>query len=132
MKHDYEVSSHFVIVKQLEYEGKKYDWIFATNLSLKSAESYVKRYKKRWGIETVYRVTDDIRIFTTSTNHIVRYFLFMFTCFVYNVWKFFQTLLGEGFTLSNFKANMIIFMVKYGRIYPHHFNSFERAALKII
>ena len=132
LKHDYEVSSHFVIVKQLEYEGKKYDWIFATNLSLKSAESYVKRYKKRWWIETLYRVTDDIRIFTTSTNHMVRYFLFMFTCFVYNVWKFFQTLLGEGFTLSNFKTNMIIFMAKSGRIYPRHFNSFERAAIKII
>ena len=131
-KHDYNVSSYFILVNQLEYEDKKYDWIFATNLNFKSAEAYVKRYKKRWGIETIYRITDDIRIFTTSTNHLVRCFLFMFTCFVYNVWKFFQTFLGEDFTLSNFKVNMIIFMVKHGSIYPQHFDSFEKIARKFI
>ncbi len=132
VKHDYEASSHFVFVKQLEYDGKKYDWIFATNLNLKSAAAYVKRYKKRWGIETVYRVTDDIRIFTTSTNHLTRYFLFMFTCFVYNIWKFFQTSLGEFFTLANFKTNTTIFLAKTGKIYPYHYDDFERQALKIL
>lgn len=132
LKYDYSVNSYFIIIKQLEYNGKKYDWIFATNLSLKSAESYVKRYKKRWGIETAYRVTDDIRIFTTSTNSLIRYFLFMFTCFVYNVWKFFQKFLGENFTLANFKVNMIIFLAKSGKIYPSHYGSFEKLALKTI
>ena len=132
VKHDYEVSSYFVFVKQLEYEDKKYDWIFASNLNYKSAEAYVKIYKKRWGIETVYRVTDDIRIFTTSTNALVRYFLFMFTCFVYNLWKFFQTSLGESFTLANFKTNTTIFLAKSGRIYPFHYDDFERQALKIL
>ena len=127
-KSTYKVSSNFVLIKQLEYEGKKYDWIFATNINLKSAESYVKRYKKRWGIETIYRVTDDIRIYTTSTKSIIRYFLFMFTCLVYNIWKFFQTFLGEGFTLSNFKVNMIIFMAKCGMIYPKQYDSFESVA----
>lgn len=132
LKHDYNISSPFIIIKQLEYEDKKYDWIFATNLNLKSAESYIKRYKKRWGIETAYRVTDDIRIFTTSTNSLTRYFLFMFTCFVYNVWKFFQTVLGDSFTLANFKVNMIIFLVKSGEIYPFHYDHFENLALKIM
>ena len=132
LMHDYETSSHFIIIKQLEYQGKKYDWIFATNLNLKSAESYVKRYKKRGGIETIYRVTDDIRIFTTSTNSVVRYFLFMFTCFVYNIWKFFHSLLDEEFTLANFKTNMTIFLAKIGKIYPSHYNDFERQALKIL
>jgi len=132
LKHDYEIGSNFIIIKQLEYEGKKYDWLFATNLNLKSAASYVKRYKKRWGIETIYRVTDDIRIFTTSTNHVIRYFLFMFTCFVYNIWKFFQTFLGESFTLANLKTNMTIFLAKTGNIYPFHYDDFERQALKIL
>lgn len=129
-KTNYKVSSHFVLIKQLEYEDKKFDWIFATNLNLKSAESYVKRYKKRWGIETIYRVTDRIRAYTTSTRSIIRYFLFMFTCWVYNVWKFFQLFLGEEFTLSNFKANMVIFMAKIGRIYPVHYDKFEKIAEK--
>lgn len=127
-KSNYKVSCAFVLIKQLEYENKVYDWIFAANLNLKSAEAYVKRYKKRWAIETIYRVTDKIRAYTTSTKSIIRYFLFMFTCLVYNIWRFFQMFLGEGFTLSNFKVNMIIFMAKYGMIYPKHYGSFERIA----
>lgn len=122
---NYQVISNFVLIKQSEYENKKYDWIFATNINLKSAENYIKRYKKRWGIETIYRVTDDIRAYTTSTNELIRYFLFMFTCFVYNVWKFFQTLMDEKFTLANFKTNMTIFMAKRGVIYPLHYDKFE-------
>lgn len=124
-KTNHKVSSDFVLIKQLEYDGKKYDWIFATNLKLKTAESYVKCYKKRWGIETIYRVTDDIRIYTTSTNCVVRYFLFMFTCLVYNIWRFFKMYLGEDFTLANYKICMVIFMAKHGMIYPKHYDKLE-------
>jgi len=130
-KTNHDVSSDFVLIKQLEYDGKKYDWIFATNLKKNKAEFYVKLYKKRWGIETIYRVTDKIRIYTTSTNCIIRYFLFMFTCFVYNIWKFFQMYLGEDFTLANHKTNMMIFMAKHGMIYPKHYDRFKMIAEKL-
>src|SRR3989338_7107421 len=62
-KTNYPFESKFVLIKQHEYKDKKYDWIFATNLNQKSAKKYVVRYKKRWGIETIFRVTDDIRIY---------------------------------------------------------------------
>jgi len=127
-KTTYHVCSRFVIIKQLTYEGKTYDWLFATNLEKNTAVSYVKRYKKRWAIETIFRVTDDIRIYTTSTCALIRYFLYMFTCLVYNIWKFFQLFLGEEFTLANLKICMIIFMVKYGMIYPEHYDKFEKVA----
>lgn len=123
-----QVHSRFVLIKQLEYEGKTYDWLFATNLDKNTAASYVKRYKKRWAIETIFRVTDDIRIYTTSTNALTRYFLFMFTCLVYNIWRFFQQFLGEEFTLANMKICMIIFMAKHGMIYPEHYDKFEKVA----
>lgn len=123
-KTNYKLESKFVLIKQHKYEDKKYDWIFATNLNKKSAEKYVKRYKKRWGIETIFRVTDDIRIYTTSTNPIIRYFLFMFTCFVYNVWKFFQSFMGEDFTLTNFCTNMNKFMIEKDMIKPRHYTKF--------
>ena len=123
-KTNYRIESKFVLIKQHEYEGKKYDWIYATNLNLKSAKKYVMRYKKRWGIETIFRVTDDIRIYTTSTNPLIRYFLFMFTCFVYNVWKFFQSLIGEDFTLANFSTNMSMFMAQIEMIKPKHHKDF--------
>lgn len=126
-----QVMCHFVLIKQLEYEGKTYDWIFATNICLESAAAYVKRYKKRWGIETIYRVTDDIRAYTTSTKAVIRCFLFLFTCFVYNIWRFFQHYLGDAFTLANFKVNMLIFMAKTGRIYPIHYGSFEGIAARL-
>jgi len=125
-KHKYEVEINFIFIKQLKYENKKYDWIFVTNLNLKKSSDYVKRYKKRWGIETIYRVTDKIRSYTTSTNPIIRYFLFMFTCLVYNIWKHHQTIIGKKFTLANFKTNMIILMAKTGKIYPKHYNKFEK------
>ena len=128
----FKVNSHFVLVKQLEYENKTYDWIFATNLNLKSAGDYVKRYKKRWAIETIYRVTDKIRAYTTSTKSVIRYFLFMFTCLVYNIWRFFQMFLGDTFTLSNFKVNMIIFMAKFGMVYPIHYDDFEIIASELL
>ena len=127
-KTTHQVCSQFVLIKQLEYEGKTYDWLFATNLEKNTAVSYVKRYKKRWAIETIFRVTDDIRIYTTSTCALIRYFLYMFTCLVYNIWKFFQLFLGEEFTLANLKICMIIFMVKYGMIYPEHYDKFEKVA----
>lgn len=123
-KTNYFIESDFILVKRLEYKGKKFDWIFATNLNLKSAEKYVAWYKKRWGIETIFRVTDDIRIYTTSTNPIVRYLLFMFTCFVYNVWKFFQFLIRENFTLANFCTNMNKFMIDTELIKPKHYKEF--------
>lgn len=123
-KTNYKVESKFVLIKQHKYEDKKYDWIFATNLNKKSAEKYVVRYKKRWGIETIFRVTDDIRIYTTSTNPLIRYFLFMFTCFVYNVWKFFQYFIGEEFTLANFSTNLHKFMIENEMIQPKNHKEF--------
>jgi hypothetical protein len=121
----------FIFIKQLEYDKKKFDWIFATNLKLDRAKNYVQRYKKRWGIETIYRVTDKIRAYTTSTKSIIRFFLFMFTCFVYNLWKSFQLYLREDFTLANFKTNIIIYLAKFGMIYPKHYDCFEKVASRI-
>jgi len=123
-KTNYKVESKFVLIKQHEYKDKKYDWIYATNLNKKSAYKYVIRYKKRWGIETIFRVTDDIRIYTTSTNPIIRFFLFMFTCFVYNVWKFFQFFMGEKLTLADFSTNMNKFMIEKELIKPKHYKEF--------
>ena len=127
---NYKVKSNFILVKQLEYQEKKYDWILATDLNLNSAEKYIKFYKKRGGIETIFRVNDKIRIYTTSTNPIIRYFLFLFTCFVYNVWKFFQTFIGETFSRSNFCIVFILYLAKNGLIQPIHYKEFEQIATR--
>ncbi len=38
--------------------------------------------------------------------------------------------IGEDFTLANFKTNMIIYLAKTGKIYPTHYNDFEKTASK--
>jgi hypothetical protein len=56
----------------------------------------------------------------------------MFTCFVYNIWKYFQMYLGDDFTLVNLKINITIFLTKVGKIYPIHYGGFERTDLDMI
>lgn len=89
-KTKYYVRTEFIIIKQYRYKDdyKAYDWVFATNRKLKSQSWYIKGYKCRWGIETTYRVTDNVRIKTTTLDEVKRYFLFAFSCLLYNLWKF--------------------------------------------
>ena len=89
-KTKYYVRTNFVIIKQYSYkdDNQPYDWVFATNRKLKSQMWYIRGYKCRWGIETSYRVTDEVRIKTTTLDKVKRYFLFAFGCLLYNLWKF--------------------------------------------
>jgi len=57
---------------------KKYDWVFATNIEWILLEKIISTYKKRWRIETQFRVQDEARIKCKSTDMQIRYFLFLF------------------------------------------------------
>lgn len=57
---------------------KKYDWVFATNVKWILLEKIITTYKKRWRIETQFRVQDEARIKCKSPEMEVRYFLFLF------------------------------------------------------
>lgn len=63
------------------------DWTFFTNLDFYHLVKYIKVYKKRWNIETGFRVQDEARIKTKSLDIRVRYFLFLIAVLLYNVWK---------------------------------------------
>ena len=103
-KTKYYVRTRFVIIKQYTYKDDKqpYDWVFATNRKLKSQMWYIRGYECRWGIETSYRVTDEVRIKTTTLDEVKRYFLFAFSCLLYNLWKFANLLLSVKVTFSTF------------------------------
>jgi putative transposase len=98
------VKARFVIIKQYKYkeDNKAFDWVFATNRKLKSQMWYIRSYKCRWGIETSYRVTDEARIRTTTINEVKRYFLFVFSCLLYNLWKFANLLLEAKVSFATF------------------------------
>jgi len=102
-KSKHKIKVRFVLIKRYRRfaNGKAYNWVFATNTRQKSQHFYVDKYRKRWGIETIFRVLDNIQIKTTSKNEVIRYFITMFCCLVYNLWKIF-CVLEQKMSLKNF------------------------------
>jgi hypothetical protein len=64
----------------------KYDWMFASNIKFDNPEDYVLLYKRRWQIETNYRVEDEAKIKSKSCNYLIRYFYFMLSCLFHLLW----------------------------------------------
>jgi len=61
-------------------------WIFATNIHFKTRIEYIWYYKRRWQIETNYRVEDEARIKSKSTNYLIRYFYFLISLLLHLLW----------------------------------------------
>lgn len=103
-KNKHYVRTRFIIIKEYRYDGdeKAYDWVFATNRKLKSQMWYIRGYKCRWGIETCYRILDEVKIKTTTIDEVKRYFLFVFSCLLYNLWKFANLFLKIKVTFQTF------------------------------
>ena len=65
---------------------KEYDWVFATNVEEIALTELIKIYKKRWRIETAFRVQDEARIKCKSKEMKIRYFLFMYQQMLQTQW----------------------------------------------
>ena len=65
---------------------KNYDWVFATNVKKVLLENLVILYKKRWRIETQFRVQDEACIKCKSKDMKIRYFLFCFEQMLQTIW----------------------------------------------
>lgn len=68
---------------------KHYDWVFATNVDEKRLDKIVSVYKRRWRIETGFRVQDEARIKCKSKEMPIRYFLFLFEQILQTQWMCF-------------------------------------------
>ena len=68
---------------------KSYDWVFATNMEEAALSGTIQTYKKRWRIETSFRVQDEACIKCKSTDMKIRYFLFMFQQMLQTQWACF-------------------------------------------
>ena len=64
-----------------------YDWVFATNIFLRDARKCVELYRKRWNIETMFRVHDEARIKSKSTNPLIRLFYFIISMLLLFIWN---------------------------------------------
>ena len=65
---------------------KAYDWVFATNVEELALSHIIQTYKKRWRIETSFRVQDDAEIKCKSKEIKIRYFLFMYQQMLQTQW----------------------------------------------
>lgn len=87
---------------------KMYDWAFITNCSNLKALSYVHLYKRRWAIETTYKQFKAFKTKTVSTNHLVRYFLFLSRILLYNLWKFYNAIMNTNTTFKEFVFTLFL------------------------
>lgn len=65
---------------------KDFFWIFATNIHFKTRVEYLWHYRKRWQIETNFRVEDEASIKSKSCNYLIRYFYFLISLFLHLLW----------------------------------------------
>ena len=72
-----------VICKDLD---KSFSWIFATNIRFNTRCEYLWHYRKRWQIETNYRVEDESRIKSKSCSYLIRYFYFLISLVLHVLW----------------------------------------------
>lgn len=63
-----------------------FDWVFASNTNAITLEEMIKTYRKRWRIETGFRVQDEAQIKCKSKEMKIRYFLFMFEQMLQTQW----------------------------------------------
>ncbi len=82
-----------------------YDWVFASNIFLHPAEKYISLYKKRWSIETMFRVHDEARIKSKSLKPEIRLFYFAVSMLLLLIWNLhFKTKITfKRFVIENYK-----------------------------
>lgn len=66
-------------------DGNPIDWCFATNQ--KASSSLVWIYRKRWNIETGFRIHDEATIKSKSSNLLVRYFYHLVGMLLILMWR---------------------------------------------
>jgi hypothetical protein len=65
--------------------GQPVDWCFATNQ--KASFNLVRIYRTRWNIETGFRIHDEARIKSKSSNPLIRYFYHLIGMILVIMWR---------------------------------------------
>lgn len=82
----------FYFTPNKNIEGLDDCFIFSTNVQIteENVSEYAEIYRKRWGIETGYRVKEEVRGKTCSTSYSVRLLLQIISILLYNLWALFN------------------------------------------
>lgn len=83
-------------------------WSFATNMIFDDCYTYVEFYKKRWRIETNFRVEDEAKIKSKSIYPVVRYFYFLTSLLLHAIWLVFKKEIPfKTFLIQTYKYIML-------------------------
>jgi len=66
--------------------NRNFDWSFATNMNEVDLDTIIQTYKKRWRIETMFRVQDEARILSKSKDIRIRFFYFAYAQVLQLLW----------------------------------------------
>ncbi len=84
-REDEQATFRIVAINGRDRSGKVRLFVFATNTNL-NVRRVRKLYRKRWGIETSYRMINKFLARTTSKLYAVRRLYFHFAILLYNLW----------------------------------------------
>ncbi len=100
-------------------KGNNEYFLFATDLKVNSASEFIKKipeeYKKRWNIETGYKIKNVFKIRTCSKSPVMRTLLFLIQCLLYNVANFLKSVLQiDVYRLKSAISRAILTYIKDG------------------
>ncbi len=93
--------------------------LFATNLPVNNVSDFVKKipeeYRKRWNIETGYRVKNAFKIRTCSKSPIARSLFFLIQCLLYNIESLLKLVIEiDTYKLKSTISDAIEIIIKEG------------------
>ena len=99
--------------KAKKEKGNSEYFLFATNLVVNSTSEFIKKipeeYRKRWNIETGYRVKNAFKIRTCSKSPVVRTLFFVIQCLLHNVMNLLKSVLEiDAYQLKSAISTAII------------------------
>jgi putative transposase len=75
--------------KPSKLDERWYTFAYVTNIDVTYDDAFqlAEDYRKRWGIETGYRIKEKVRVKTCSRNYVVRLFFQLLSIILYNLWQ---------------------------------------------
>lgn len=105
--------------KAKKEKGNNEYFLFATNMLVKTTSEFVKKipeeYRKRWNIETGYRVKNSFKIRTCSKSPVARTLFFLVQCLLYNVMNLLKSVLEiDAYKLKSAISSAIVACIEDG------------------
>ncbi len=93
--------------------------LFATNITINNVSDFIKiipdEYRKRWNIETGYRVKNEFKIRTCSKSPIARTLFFLIQCLLYNIESLLKWVIKiDANKLKSAISEAIVIVIKEG------------------